>query len=549
MSTDAANEAAPIEPETRDPLIGTVVAERFRVERLLGEGGMGRVYVAEHTGIGKRVALKCLNPELAGNKMVVDRFVREARAAAAAGNEHIVDVFDLGTLDDGAPFIVMELLSGKELRDVLDDEGPLPIGRAIGFIRQVCDALAPVHAKGIVHRDLKPENIFLAERKRNQEFVKVLDFGISKLTEPGSVQKLTGTGMTLGTPHYMSPEQAQGLPSVDHRTDVYALGVILYEMLAGKLPFDAETFPLLVVGIVTQDAPSIRRIRHDVPVELADAIDRCLAKSPEARFADVDGLSEALATFEPIDAQPVLAGMAPTIRPPNRQEAALPPPPATPSDEGESKSDSAPVTQALGGTTKSPDSTPLDATRKSPPSLSSRRRVWTLGAAGIGLGIVGLVAFALAPKRPAARDSEETQAPPATPVRDLSRTAEAEPTPENRAVAVFPQDEQEIRLRIVAAPAAARVFIDDVEFPNPLDLSRARADVPVRVRIASDGYQTHEELVVLDRDVEMLRTLDPVEGRRNRNPRSKRPSRPVRPATPVMNPATPVMEDRFRDDF
>jgi serine/threonine protein kinase len=166
-----------------DPLIGTLVSGRYRVVSKLGEGGMGRVYEAQHELIGKRVALKCLNAEYATHPVVVERFKREARAATAVGNEHIVDVTDLGDLPDGSPFIVMEHLEGRELADLIN-EGPLTLGRAVRILDQVCDALHAAHAKGIVHRDLKPENIFLIPRGGNEDFVKVLDFGISKMREP-----------------------------------------------------------------------------------------------------------------------------------------------------------------------------------------------------------------------------------------------------------------------------------------------------------------------------------------------------------------------------
>ncbi|MCA9602619.1 MAG: serine/threonine protein kinase, partial [Myxococcales bacterium] len=199
-------------PSPADDKVGLVLGGKYRILRKLGAGGMGSVYEAEHELIGKRVAIKTLNAEFVKEPSVVERFRREARAATAAGNEHIIDVTDLGELPDGSPFLVMEFLEGQDFSGVLESEGALPAGRVARIVRQVCDALGAAHAQGIVHRDLKPENIFLVQRKGDRDFVKVLDFGISKMREAGEgVNKsLTQTGTALGTPHYMSPEQAQG---------------------------------------------------------------------------------------------------------------------------------------------------------------------------------------------------------------------------------------------------------------------------------------------------------------------------------------------------
>ncbi|MCA9536002.1 MAG: serine/threonine protein kinase, partial [Myxococcales bacterium] len=297
-----------------DPLVGTLVSERYRILRKLGEGGMGRVYEAQHELIGKQVALKCLNAEFATHPIVVERFKREARAATAVGNEHIVDVTDLGDLPDGSPFIVMEHLNGRELADLIE-EGPLTLGRAVRIMEQVCDALAAAHAKGIVHRDLKPENIFLVTRGGNEDFVKVLDFGISKMKEPEeTAPSLTRTGMAMGTPQYMSPEQAQGMMSTDHRTDVYALGVILYRMLTGEVPFSAETFPMLIVQIVTTDAPSVLALRPDLPTAVDEIIARALARDVRDRFQSVTELARALQPFREVSDAPRKVAVVPKTR-------------------------------------------------------------------------------------------------------------------------------------------------------------------------------------------------------------------------------------------
>jgi serine/threonine-protein kinase len=499
--------------EAVDPLVGTLVAERYRVEKRLGQGGMGTVYVAEHLGIGKRVALKCLNPEYAANAMVVERFLREARLATAAGNEHIVDVTDIGKLPDGAPFIVMELLEGRELGDALAQDGPFVIGRAVRILRQACDALAAAHDKGIVHRDLKPDNLFLAKRTRDPEFVKVLDFGISKLTESGKVQKLTGTGMTLGTPHYMSPEQAQGLPSVDHRTDVYALGVILYELLVGELPFDEETFPMLVVAIVTRDAPSVRVRRKDVPFELDAVVQRCLAKDPELRPQSVAELGALLEPFEKLEPKPELIAKISeraTVRPGSGVEAstqlgkrtpnAARAPNAAAAQTGELVGSEDVTQDALPAPPRSETSTSGMATQPTLP-LAPRGTMFVLG---LGLALAGagaIVWIARGSGEPTANDEATSDAGTiASAPIDAGRELEAD--------AVVTAGEGEVRFRILAAPRDAKIFLDDVEFPNPLDVRRARREVPVRLRIEREGYATIEQLVVLDRDVELVHVLE-----------------------------------------
>jgi serine/threonine-protein kinase len=253
-----------------DRLIGTLVSGRYKVLRLLGKGGMGAVYEVEHQLIGRHFALKTLHPEFLRNGEAVTRFHREARAAAAIGDEHIIEVNDMGNLDDGAPFIVLELLHGEDLAHVLKKTGPMTLGRAIKIARQACSALDKAHQKGIVHRDIKPDNIFILERN-GADFVKLLDFGISKVQESAlglSGGGLTKTGMAVGTPYYMAPEQVTGERSIDARADVYALGAVVFEMLMGRVPFDATTFPGLVLKVMQDPPPPICGFRKDVPPEL-----------------------------------------------------------------------------------------------------------------------------------------------------------------------------------------------------------------------------------------------------------------------------------------
>ncbi|MCC7542322.1 MAG: serine/threonine protein kinase [Deltaproteobacteria bacterium] len=268
--------------------VGSVVSERYRIVRKMGEGGMGAVYEVEHVQLGRKLALKTLHPELARSADVVARFQREARAAAAVGSPHIVDVVDLGAAD-GSPFIVMEFLDGGSLRDLLEEQGQLAIPRVLAIVTQCCKALAKAHAKGIVHRDLKPDNIMLVDRDGG-DFVKLVDFGIAKLVEDSialDAVATTRTGITMGTPQYMSPEQIAGASDIDARADVWAMGAVLFELLTGKPPFEATTMPMLAVKIHSEKTPSVRELRPAIPARLDAIVQKALAKERDDRFATI----------------------------------------------------------------------------------------------------------------------------------------------------------------------------------------------------------------------------------------------------------------------
>ncbi|MFP6685076.1 MAG: serine/threonine-protein kinase, partial [Polyangiaceae bacterium] len=257
---------------------------------IVGEGGMGRVYLAHHKIIGKPIAVKILHPELARDKEAVGRFVREAKAASSIGNPHIVDISDFGELDDGSTYFVMEYLDGEPLADLMERHGRLDHNLVYDIVLQLCDGLAAAHAQQIVHRDLKPENITLIKQGDRENFCKILDFGIAKVST--NTSKLTKAGSVFGTPHYMAPEQAAGA-AVDHRADIYALGVMMYEMVAGELPFNADNF----MGILTQHmykAPvPIRALLHapECPPGLEAIILKCLSKQADARYQTAPDLA------------------------------------------------------------------------------------------------------------------------------------------------------------------------------------------------------------------------------------------------------------------
>jgi serine/threonine protein kinase len=280
-----------------DPLIGTVIGGRYQLIRRIGKGGMGLVYEADHLGIGKRVAVKLLLDKYSDDPEVVARFEREARTASAIGDEHIVEVFDAGVTEDGRSYLVMELLIGLSLADVAEATGPMPAARAVPIVRQVLRGLAAAHAKGIVHRDMKPENVFLLQKPDRHDVVKIMDFGISKfLQDSESKVRLTATGAVIGTPVYMAPEQAMGTGEIDARVDLYAVGVMLYELLAGRPPFQAPTYIALVTQHLQMPPPPLQLARPDLPTPLVVAVHRALEKEPRDRFASAQEMAAALPT-------------------------------------------------------------------------------------------------------------------------------------------------------------------------------------------------------------------------------------------------------------
>jgi len=291
---------APAPSGSFDSLVGATLANRYTILRRIGEGGMGAVYEARHAVIGKRVAVKVLLEKFLAKSDFVARLLQEARLASSIGHENIVDVIDFGTTDDGRSFVVMEFLDGESLAQLLMREAPLPVERSLRLARQVASALSAAHAKGIVHRDVKPENVYIV-RRGDADFVKVVDFGISKAVRQGQGDsnddglqslRLTHTGLLLGTPLYMSPEQARGAEDLDHRVDIWALGVMLYECLTGEVPFRANNY----LGIISQVLnhvpvpPSQLRPELGIPESVEAVVMRAMEKDRARRTATMSDL-------------------------------------------------------------------------------------------------------------------------------------------------------------------------------------------------------------------------------------------------------------------
>ena len=290
---------------------GDMIASKYRVERILGAGGMGVVVLALHVDLEQRVAIKFLLPEAASDGELVERFLREGRASVRLRGQHVVKTIDVGRLEDGAPFLVMEFLQGKPLRDHVEQHpNGMPIETLASFLLQACEGVAEAHSLGIVHRDLKPENLFVTHGVDGWPLLKVLDFGISKIADEGFAGALTRTNSLFGSPMYMSPEQMRSAKHVDPRADIWSLGVIGYELVCGRPPFDADTMYDLCLKVAQDTPQSLLERRPDVPPDLAEGILRCLHKEVGKRTQNVADLA---AVLEP-HAGPRARGTAARLR-------------------------------------------------------------------------------------------------------------------------------------------------------------------------------------------------------------------------------------------
>jgi len=273
---------------------GTVLDGKYRVDAQVGAGGMGAVYLATHTTIGRRVAIKTLHAELTSDEQVVARFHREAQLAGSIGHDNICEVTDIGTLENGSPYLVMPMLNGTPLADLLEQGELLSMDRVVDMIGQTLSALEAAHGAGIVHRDLKPDNIFITRMGDRADFVKLLDFGISKIMEQDEVTALTMTGTVLGTPFYMAPEQAKGAKDLDHRVDIYAMGVILYEALTGARPFTGESYNEIMFKIIAEPFALPSTLNPSISPAIEQVICRAMARDPALRYGSASEMKAAL---------------------------------------------------------------------------------------------------------------------------------------------------------------------------------------------------------------------------------------------------------------
>ncbi len=371
--------------------VGEILAQKYRVDRVLGVGGMGVVVAATHLQLDQKVALKFMLREAFANQDALARFQREARAVVKLKSEHVARVSDTGTFDNGSPYIVMEFLDGSDLAGELERHGSLSIADVAEYVIQACDALAEAHALGIVHRDLKPANLFLARRADGSPIVKVLDFGISKaspLSEGGA--ELTKTASMMGSPLYMSPEQIRSSKDVDARTDVWSLGVIMYQLLAGAVPFNSDTMGGLLSQIMIDSPRPLQQVRADLPEQVYALVTRCLEKALEARCQHVAEIAIALAPFCPPRTLPLVDRIS-TVS--GVRAAVSLPKASAPSPMSQSAVVSAPVIAAGGQTADPWASTGRDPrTQEKPRALS--RIVWIAPITVTFVGLMGAAAFA-----------------------------------------------------------------------------------------------------------------------------------------------------------
>lgn len=278
---------------------GAVIAGKYVVERVIGRGGVGIVAAARHVTLRQLVALKFLRPEIQGDPEVTHRFLREAQVAAQIRSEHVTRVMDAGALEDGTVFLVFEYLAGRDLAAVLREDGPLPIADAVDYLLQACEAIGEAHALGIVHRDLKPANLFLTQAPDGSPFVKVLDFGLSKFNRSVTSTSLTADNHVIGSPHFMSPEQMRSSRDADARSDIWALGVVLFGLLTARVPFEGQFLTEICAAVMAGNPRSLLALRPDAPPELESVILRCLRTDPADRIQSVVELANALRPFDP----------------------------------------------------------------------------------------------------------------------------------------------------------------------------------------------------------------------------------------------------------
>ena len=522
-----------------DPLLGQTIGN-YLVRQKLGEGGMGSVYLAEHPHIGKKVALKVLHAEFASNQDVVSRFFNEAKAVNDIGHPNIVDIIDYGVIQgglggEGMVYFIMEFLGGHTLSDLLRRESPLSPERALTIALSVGDALSASHKCGIVHRDLKPDNIMLVQRGREKDFVKLLDFGIAKLTgdQPGS--RRTRTGIVMGTPAYMSPEQCEGRGNVDHRTDIYALGIVIYEMITGRVPFTGDGYGEILVQHLTQMPAAPSTIRGVIPPHVEAIVMKALNKRPDDRYPNMDEFMKACA--DPVGYVEAFGGIA-SFHQTVLQPTSLPVGTAsriTPSPIG---SPMTPVPGSITGVGTGPTPTTLGASAGQVAGGGKKVGLF----AGIGVVVVGAIVAAVMlggkGDKVAANDNPPTDIskPPVDNPPTPDPNAVKPPTPDPNAVKppvdnpptdpnaakppvdnppTNPKDPnageqkpaaEEVTIKVDSVPQGAQVFFDNEKKPRgttPLEFKVPKTDRSVNIDVKLSGYHSEDKKVNLARNVDV----------------------------------------------
>ena len=481
-----------------EELKGRVFDRKYRLVRLLGEGGMGAIYEAEHTLINRKVALKVLHPDLVVQPEALDRFVREAQAASAIGHPNIIEIFDVGREPDGAAFMVMELLKGHDLGSVLCLEGTINSGRAVDISLQILSALHEVHRKGIVHRDMKPENIFLTIDDRMREVVKILDFGIAKVQPradtPASLSR-TRTGVVLGTPYYLAPEQARGSRGFDHRVDLWSMGVMFYEMLSGARPFEGENYNEILSAILMDEPRPLAEAAPHLPQRLTAIVDRALQKNPDERYATA---GEMLADLLPLhdSSRGFNSSVEIFLRRHDRASGEI-------AEITSSRRHSKPT--APSGWLLNSD---IQATATTVAGRPGNRRLLLVAGGALAAGLAVALGIALSGHGPAAGTDDAT--PIVTPAADPAPVAPVAPVAGR------------IRIEIDGLPANAQVTLDGRAVTSPFETERTGE--PAVLSVIATGHATETRAVVLDRDLHLslpMEKLEPASGARPDRPSGK----------------------------
>jgi serine/threonine-protein kinase len=524
------------------PDIGDILGGKYRLVSLLGEGGMGTVFLAEHLQLDKKVAVKALRQDLSADPSFAQRFTREAQASGTIGHRSIIDVQDIGSAADGSLYMVMEYLQGQSLGQALKGRRSLDVPFTAYVACQVLSALDAAHGKGIVHRDLKPDNVFLVECGRVLPDVKLLDFGISKVARPRDGDyHLTRTGTMMGTPFYMAPEQAAGSKDLDHRVDVYAMGVMLYECLTGRVPFDAETPFALAIKISAGRFLLPRQINPELPEALEATIVKAMAGERDDRFLSARQMLEALAPY--LDDQgAALVSMPRTPlehAPPGPGPVAAMPPTRRSGPRPTPRTD---MTWTKGGGSAAPKG----------------RWKWAIAASVavvlLGLGITAAAFFFPGDVEPydGRQPAQARVEPAARPAENPQPSQPAQPTPAPAPIAA-PAAARQVTVTLLGVPADARVLVDGAVVEGST-ITRQASATPSVVTVEAPGRRPWQQQVPFDRDLTVLIALEPAEVARQPGRPATTTDRAAAQPTPTPPPSTPPSTgrnktSRFQDDF
>jgi serine/threonine-protein kinase len=473
-------------------LIGTRVGN-YEVKEKLGEGGMGAVYMGEHPLIGKRVAVKVLLDELVANEALVTRFFHEAKAANDIRHQNIVDIIDFGKIDkEGGGklvYLVMELLEGQSLSSRLDNAPRLTFEEVRHILQQCCSGLSASHAKGIIHRDLKPDNLFLVRRGSDENFVKILDFGIAKLTTTSSTPSAkTRTGTLIGTPAYMSPEQCAGRGTIDARSDVYALGIVMYEMLTGHVPFKGEGFGDIVVAQLTETAKKPSELRADVPPELDAIVMKAIEKEASARFQSMDEFGLALKDPAKFAASPSLvAEKGAIMAAPTASVPVISDTPSGPRSVATTDQATLIATKPKANTTLSGAASESSAVREPAPAKSGNgKRVAIIGGVAAAVAAAGLVAVLKLGGGGSAAQPQATVTPP--------------PVTAPPVAAVAPPKVENVEVALKSDPPGAQVVRADgvIVGVTPVTMKLEKGSPSLDVELTLEGYRAEKRTLTSD---------------------------------------------------